>query len=185
MIRQIASTGRQVEDAVEDQETPRPLDEPEDQPEPESAPGDDEEQEPAAGGGLLSTAALLGFAAVLVVFAMVMSALYLRERGGRADYDRLLAASNAQLNAAQDQLKSAQPLPTLDPKAYEAIRKCVLQGAEYERLQEELDQYFANGRPSGLPTTLVTVMPTGFPIGSTLPGTRDPKVCEDAATYLK
>jgi hypothetical protein len=196
MIRQIASTGRPGENSVEDQEIPTSLGEPGDQPDPDSVPVDADEA-PVARGRRLSTAALLGFCAVLVVFATLMTALYVRERGGRADYDRLLAASNAQLNAAQDQLNSARALPTLDPKAYEAIRKCVQQGAEDEKLREELQKYtadmlpsafptaFVTTLPTGFPTTFVTTLPSGFPIGSLRPGVGDPKVCEEAATYLK
>ena len=87
-------------------------------------------------------------------------------------------------------------MPTLDPKAYEAIRKCVQQAAEDQRLQEELQQYIAShglptalptGLPNGLPITSVTLLPTAaisLPPGAGA-GTGELKACEEAATYLK
>jgi len=186
---------------VEDQETPPPLAEPEDQPEPENEPGDgdgDEDKGPPAGGRLLSTAALLGFAAVLVVFAMVMSALYVRERNARADSDRLLAASNAQLSAAQDQLNAARGGPSLDPKGYDAIKQCVLAGVDEQRRSDEIQQQlglptglpsgFPNGLPTPFATAFFTVLPPGTVFGQAPGGSLllpDTVSCEKAATYLK
>jgi hypothetical protein len=178
---------------VEDQETSPSLDDPEGEPEldDEDEP-EDEDAGPPARGSLLSTSALLGFAAVLVVFAMLMTALYAHERGVRADDERLLGASNAQLNAVQDQLNTARGGPSLDPKGYEAIKQCVQQSVEERRTRDEIQQQlglstaFPTALPTGGSTMFITTLPPGavlnLPPGTTLP---DSVICEDALTYLK
>jgi hypothetical protein len=180
---------------VEDEEAPPTLNEPEDEPEVDDDGEDqpeDQDAGPADRGGPLSTTTLLAFAAVLVVFATVMTLLYTHERNVRADDERLLTTSNAQLDAVQGQLNAARGAPPLDPKAYDAIKQCVAAGVEQQRRSEEIQQQL--GLPTALPTAVVTAFPTAFvtvfPTGTVLdlPGGTfipDLKMCEEAATYLK
>jgi hypothetical protein len=160
------------EAAVERQETPPTVD--------------------ASGGaesaGRPTNVALLAVTVVLVAFGAVATALYLREAGARADRDRTIAARTAELdavrsrlNAAQTQLDAVRSLRTLDPKAYEAIKKCVQQAVELQRLSEPVNRFF-DYPPALLPAP--PYGPTGGP-----PGDADllanPAICQGAATYLK
>lgn len=136
--------------------------------------------------------ALLAVILVLAAFGTLATTLYLRGTGTRAD--RSIAAGTPQLpgrtvelavvrwrlNTAQAQLDGMRDVVTLDPKVYEAIKKCVQQAAPPQR---------SDDRPNGFleyPTAPLPAPPTG-PIGGP-PGDADPvdpAICSMAATYLK
>jgi hypothetical protein len=132
--------------------------------------------------------ALLAVIVTLVAFGAVAATLYEREASARADRDRTIAVRTAELdavrsrlNAAQSQLDAARRLVTLDPKDYEAIKKCVQQAVELQRSGQRVNGYF-DYPPATLPAP-PTGPTSGPPSDVDLPA--DPAICPEAAMYLK
>jgi hypothetical protein len=130
---------------------------------------------------------LLAVIVVLVAFGAVATTLYLRETAARADRDRTIAARTAELDAvrsrldaAQTQLDAVRDLVTLDPKSYEAIKKCVQQAVESQPSSQPVNRFF--DYPSS-PLPAPPTGPTGGPPSDG--GPPDPAICPQAATYLK
>jgi hypothetical protein len=131
---------------------------------------------------------------VLVAFGAATTTLYVRETGARADRDRTIATRTAELtartaevaatryrlNAAQTQLDALRGLRTLDPKVYDAIKKCVLQTVEQQQPNGRANGFF-DYSPGQLPAPPTAPSP-GPPSGADLPA--DPAICAQAATYL-
>jgi hypothetical protein len=134
---------------------------------------------------------LLAVIVVLAAFAAAATTLYLREAGTRADRDRTIATQNAalaartveldvvrqRLNTAQAQLDGLQGKRTLDPKVYDAIRKCVLQTVEQQQPNGRANGFF-DYQPGQLPAPPTAPSP-GPPSDAA-----DPAICAQAATYL-
>jgi hypothetical protein len=131
---------------------------------------------------------LLAVIVVLVAFGAIATTLYMREVAARADRDRTIAARTAELDAvrsrldaAQTQLDAVRDLVTLDPKSYEAIKKCVQQAVESQPSSGPVNRFF------DYPSSPLPAPPTGPsggpPSDAHLPA--DPAICPEAATYLK
>jgi type II secretory pathway pseudopilin PulG len=141
--------------------------------------------------GRVPVVTLVAALVVLVVFGAVMTALYVRQSGARADRERDVATRTSELASVRASLAAAQNQRTLDPKGYDAIKKCIEQAVDEEKLSEEVRKSFEGaGLPTPLPTAPPTITTTTLPGGAVLlPGSMftfaDPQVCEDAAAYLK
>ncbi len=141
--------------------------------------------------GRVPLVALAAALTVLVVFGAVMTTLYLRQSGARADREREVATRTADLDSVRASLAAAQNQRTLDPKGYDAIKKCIDQAVDEHRLNDEVRKSIEGaGLPTTLPTAPITITTTAIPFGAlSLPGglfpSSDPQICEDAAKYLK
>lgn len=151
----------------------------------------DTDTEDAVATGRLPVVALVAALAVLVAFGAVMTTLYFRQSGVRADREREVAAQTADLDSVRASLAAAQNQRTLDPKGYDAIKKCVDQAVAEHRLSEQIRKSIEDaGVPTTLPTAPITITTTTLPSGALalpsglFPGS-DPQVCEEAANYLK
>lgn len=141
--------------------------------------------------GRVPVVALAAALAVLVVFGGVMTTLYLRQSGARADREREVAAQTADLDSVRASLAAAQNQRTLDPTGYDAIKKCIDQAVAEHRLNDEVRKSIEGaGLPTTLPTAPITITTTAIPFGALfLPDglfpSSDPQICEDAANYVK